>query len=44
MPINENDLSYLIYIVECIMDINEFSDSVEYYKFESPPKSLRKAT
>ena len=34
MPLNENDLSYLIDIVECIMDINEFTDSVEYYKFE----------
>ena len=34
MPLNENDLSYLIDIIECIMDINEFTDSVGYYKFE----------
>jgi uncharacterized protein with HEPN domain len=34
MPLNENDLSYLIDIVDCIIDINEFTDSIEYYQFE----------
>ena len=34
MPVNEKDLSYLIDIVDCIIDINEFTNSVEYYKFE----------
>jgi uncharacterized protein with HEPN domain len=34
MPLNENDLSYFIDIVDCIIDINEFTDSVEYYQFE----------
>ena len=35
MPLNEDDLSYLIDIVDCIMDINEFTKTVEYYQFES---------
>ena len=26
MPLNENDLSYLIDIVDCIMDINDTLD------------------
>ena len=34
MPLNENDLSYLIDIVDCIMDIQEFTKSIEYYQFE----------
>jgi uncharacterized protein with HEPN domain len=34
MPLNENDLSYLIDIVDCIMDINEFTQSVLYHDFE----------
>jgi uncharacterized protein with HEPN domain len=34
MPLNENDLSYLIDIVDCILDIDEFTNSVEYYQFE----------
>ena len=34
MQLNENDLSYLIDIVDCIIDINEFTDSIEYYQFE----------
>jgi uncharacterized protein with HEPN domain len=34
MPLNENDLSYLIDIIDCIIDINEFTNSVEYYQFE----------
>jgi uncharacterized protein with HEPN domain len=34
MPFNENDLSYLIDIVDCIMDINEFTNSIQYHQFE----------
>ena len=34
MPVNEKDLSNLIDIVDCIIDINEFTNSVEYYQFE----------
>ena len=31
---NENDLSYLIDIIDCIMDINEFTESIELHQFE----------
>jgi uncharacterized protein with HEPN domain len=34
MPFNENDLSYIIDIVDCIMDINEFTKSISYNEFE----------
>jgi uncharacterized protein with HEPN domain len=34
MPLNENDLSYLIDIVDCIQDITEFTKSVFYSDFE----------
>jgi uncharacterized protein with HEPN domain len=34
MQLNENDLSYLIDIIDCIMDINEFTKSIEFYQFE----------
>ena len=34
MPLNEKDLSYFIDIINCIMDINEFTGSIEYYQFE----------
>jgi uncharacterized protein with HEPN domain len=34
MPLNENDLSFLIDIIDCILDINEFTKSIEYYQFE----------
>jgi len=34
MLLNENDLSYIIDIVDCIMDINEFTESIDYYQFE----------
>ena len=34
MPLNERDLSYLIDIVDCIMDIKEFTESIEYDQFE----------
>ena len=35
MPLNENDLSYLIDIVDCIMDINEFMKEIKFYEFEN---------
>jgi uncharacterized protein with HEPN domain len=34
MQLNENDLSYLIDIINCINDINEFTKSIEYHQFE----------
>jgi uncharacterized protein with HEPN domain len=34
MPLNENDLSFLIDIVDCIMDINEFTEGIGFYEFE----------
>jgi uncharacterized protein with HEPN domain len=34
MLLNENDLSYFIDIVDCIIDINEFTNTIEYYQFE----------
>ena len=34
MPLNENDLSWLIDIVDCILDINEFTQSIDYHQFE----------
>jgi uncharacterized protein with HEPN domain len=34
MPLNENDLSYIIDIVDCILDINEFTRSISYNEFE----------
>src|SRR5215467_11449844 len=34
MPLKEKDLSYLIDIVDCIYDINEFTKSIEYHHFE----------
>jgi uncharacterized protein with HEPN domain len=34
MPLNENDLSFFIDIIDCIFDINEFTNSIEYHQFE----------
>jgi uncharacterized protein with HEPN domain len=34
MPLNENDLSFLIDIVDCIMDINEFTKETGFHEFE----------
>ena len=34
MPLNENDLSFLIDISDCIIDINEFTSGIEFYEFE----------
>ena len=34
MPLNENDLSFLIDIVDCIFDINEFTKGIAFYQFE----------
>jgi uncharacterized protein with HEPN domain len=33
MPLNENDLSFLIDIVDCIMDIKEFTNGIGSYEF-----------
>ena len=34
MPLNEDDLSFLIDIVDCIMDINEFTKQTGFFEFE----------
>jgi uncharacterized protein with HEPN domain len=34
MQLNERDLSYLIDIVDCITDINEFTQSIHFSDFE----------
>ena len=34
MQLNENDVSYLIDIVYCILYIAEFTKSIEYHQFE----------
>jgi uncharacterized protein with HEPN domain len=34
MLLSENDISYLIDIYDCIIDINEFTNSIEYNQFE----------
>ena len=34
MLLNENDLSYLIDIIGCIVDINEFTKGIQFYEFE----------
>ena len=34
MQLNENDLSLIIDIVDCIIDINEFTNSIEFNQFE----------
>ena len=34
MLLDENDLSYLMDIVDCIIDINEFTKSINYGQFE----------
>jgi uncharacterized protein with HEPN domain len=35
MPLNENDLSYLIDIIDCIFDIKEFTEKIGFYEFEN---------
>jgi len=34
MPLNENDLSFLIDITDCIIDINEFTNKIQFHEFE----------
>ena len=34
MPLNENDLSLVIDIVDCIFDINEFTNGIQFHIFE----------
>jgi len=35
MQLNENDLSFLIDIVNCIKDINDFTKEIQYHEFEN---------
>jgi uncharacterized protein with HEPN domain len=34
MPLNENDLSFLIDIIDCISDITEFTKGLSFHEFE----------
>jgi len=34
MRLDEEDLSYLFDIIDCILDIKEFTDQIEYHQFE----------
>jgi len=34
MQLNENDLSFIIDIVDCVIDVNEFTNSIEFSQFE----------
>jgi uncharacterized protein with HEPN domain len=34
MQLNENDLSFLIDIIDCIFDIKEFTNAIELHQFE----------
>jgi uncharacterized protein with HEPN domain len=34
MQLDENDLSFLIDIIDCIMDITDFTNSIEFHQFE----------
>ena len=34
MPLNENDLSFLIDIADCIFDIDEFTKGVQFHEFQ----------
>jgi len=34
MPLNENDLSFLIDIIDCIVDIMEFTKGISFHEFE----------
>jgi len=34
MLLNENDLSFLIDIIDCINDINEFTNGIQFHEFE----------
>jgi len=34
MPLNENDLSFLIDIIDCINDINEFTNEIQFHEKE----------
>ena len=34
MQLDEKDLSYLMDIVDCIIDINEFTGSIQFFDFE----------
>ena len=34
MPLDKNDLSFLIDIIDCIIDINDFTDKIQFHEFE----------
>jgi len=34
MPLNDDDLSFLIDIAGCVMDINEFTEGIQFCDFE----------
>ena len=34
MPLNENDLSFLIDILDCINDIKEFTEEIQFNEFQ----------
>jgi len=34
MPLNENDLSFFIDMIDCINDINEFTNEIQFHEFE----------
>ena len=34
MPLDENDLSFLIDIIDCIADISEFTKGITFHEFE----------
>jgi len=34
MPLNENDLSFLMDIADCTFDIIEFTNGIQFYEFE----------
>jgi len=35
MPLNEDDLSFLIDIIDCIVDINEFTTGIQFCEFKN---------
>ena len=34
MPLNEKDLSFFFDVINCILDINEFTKGVQFHEFE----------
>ena len=43
MPLNENDLLFLIDIIDCIADITEFTKGISFLEFErDKPRKMAK--